>query len=162
MSFSYDEVRDFLYAEARFLDDRDWDSWLELYAKDAEFWMPSWDDDGQLTRDPQSEVSLMYYPRRDGLEDRIFRIRTEKSTSSTPDHRTGHNITNIELESLDETGCTVRFNWITYTMRYKIVDQYFGTSIYLIVREDGKLQIKKKKVILKSDYIHHVVDVYHI
>jgi benzoate/toluate 1,2-dioxygenase beta subunit len=162
MSFNQDEVRDFLYSEARLLDDRDWDSWLDLYAKDAEFWMPSWDDDGQLTRDPQSEVSLMYYPRRDGLEDRIFRIRTEKSTSSTPDHRTSHNITNIEILSEDETDCTVRFNWITYTMRYKIVDQYFGTSIYQIIRENGKLQIKKKKVILKSDYIHHVIDVYHI
>lgn len=162
MSFTHDEVRNFLYREARLLDDKDWDAWLAMYAKDAEFWMPAWDDDGKLTVDPQSEISLMYYPRRDGLEDRVFRIRTEKSSASTPDHRTGHNITNIEVMDQDADGCTVRFNWITYTMRYKLVDQYFGTSIYRIVREDGALCIKKKKVILKSDYIHHVIDIYHI
>ena len=48
MSISYDAVRDFLYREARNLDDKDWDSWLELYAADASFWMPSWDDNDEL------------------------------------------------------------------------------------------------------------------
>lgn len=162
MSFSYDEVRDFLYREARYLDEKNWDAWLEQYSKDVEFWVPSWDDDGKPTVDPQKEVSLMYYPKRDGLEDRIFRIRTEKSTASTPDHRTGHNVTNIEIIENGAHGCTVQFNWITYTMRYKIVDQYFGTSTYQLVREDGDLRIKKKKVLLKNDYIHHVIDIYHI
>ena len=46
MSFSHDEVRDFLYREARYLDEKNWDAWLEQYCKDVEYWMPSWDDDG--------------------------------------------------------------------------------------------------------------------
>ena len=32
MTISYEAVRDFLYREARYLDDRQWDEWLELYA----------------------------------------------------------------------------------------------------------------------------------
>jgi len=36
----YETVRDFLYREARYLDDMQWDEWLELYAADASFWMP--------------------------------------------------------------------------------------------------------------------------
>ena len=51
MSISHDAVRDFLYREARYLDDKDWDNWLELYAVDASFWMPSWDDDEQRVSD---------------------------------------------------------------------------------------------------------------
>ena len=97
MSISYDTVRDFLYREARYLDDKDWDNWLELYAPDATFWMPSWDDNDELTQDPQREISLIWYGRRDGLEDRVFRIKTERSSASVPDTRTSHNLSNIEL-----------------------------------------------------------------
>ena len=76
MSISYENICAFLYREARYLDDRDWDSWLALYDENATFWMPAWDDDGELTDDPQSQISLIYYARRAGLEDRVFRIRT--------------------------------------------------------------------------------------
>ena len=72
MSIAYETARDFLYREARYLDDKDWDSWLELYAADATFWMPAWDDADQLTEDPQREISLIWYGNRGGLEDRVF------------------------------------------------------------------------------------------
>jgi hypothetical protein len=90
---SIEDVRQFLFAEARALDDKDWDAWLACYAPDAEFWMPSWDDDDKLVTDPQSEVSLIYYAHRGGLEDRVFRIKTERSSAtSLPEPRTSHNI----------------------------------------------------------------------
>lgn len=162
MSFSYEQIRDFLYAEARYLDDKQWDEWLDCYSKTAEFWVPSWDDDGTLVTDPQREISLMYYAHRDGLEDRIFRIRTEKSTASTPQPRTSHNISNIEIVGQDGDGVTVRFNWVTFSHRYKTTTTFYGASFYTLAAEGGKLKIVKKKVVLKDDYIPHVLDVYHI
>jgi benzoate/toluate 1,2-dioxygenase beta subunit len=48
---SLEDLRQFLYREARFLDDKEWENWLALYAPDVEFWMPSWDDDDQLVND---------------------------------------------------------------------------------------------------------------
>lgn len=163
MSFSYDEVRDFLHTEAMLLDDKDWDTWLDMYSKEVEFWMPAWDDDGKLTNNPQREVSLMYYPRRDGLEDRIFRIRTGKSSASTPEPRTSHNLSNVLITGQSDDGCTVRFNWVTFSQRYQVVEHYFGSSMYRLVREaDGRTRIRSKKVILKSDCIHQVIDIYHV
>ena len=97
MAISYEAVRDFLYREARYLDDKDWDSWLELYASDASFWMPAWDDNDELVENPQTEISLIWYGNRGGLEDRVFRIRTERSSATIPDTRTSHNITNLEI-----------------------------------------------------------------
>lgn len=162
MSISYDAVRDFLYREARNLDDKDWDSWLELYAADASFWMPSWDDNDELTEDPQSEISLIWYGNRGGLEDRVFRIKTERSSASIPDTRTSHNISNIEILEQADGLCKVRFNWHTLSFRYKTVDSYFGSSFYTLdVRGDSPL-IKAKKVVLKNDYVRQVIDVYHI
>ena len=90
-------VVDFLYREARLLDDRQWDEWLDCYSPKAEYWMPAWDDDDQLVEDPHKHISLIYYPNREGLEDRVFRIKTERSGASTPEPRTSHFIGNIEI-----------------------------------------------------------------
>jgi benzoate/toluate 1,2-dioxygenase beta subunit len=107
----------FLYAEARALDDRDWDAWLAFYAPDASFWMPAWDDHDRLVEDPQTEISLMYYARRSGLEDRVFRIKTERSSASTPEPRTSHNISNVEILSRSDSKLEIRFNWLTLSYR---------------------------------------------
>ncbi|HWT37966.1 MAG TPA: aromatic-ring-hydroxylating dioxygenase subunit beta, partial [Paraburkholderia sp.] len=101
------DIQAFLYREARLLDDEQWDEWLACYHPDARFWMPCWDDDGRLVTDPQREISLIYYPSRQGLEDRVFRIKTERSSATIPDTRTSHNISNIELEGHDDGVCTV-------------------------------------------------------
>ena len=160
---SPEEVRQFLYREARFLDDKEWENWLALYAPDAEFWMPSWDDDDQLVTDPQTEISLIWYGNKGGLEDRVFRIGTERSSAtSLPEPRTSHNITNVEILEQTATDCRLRFNWVTDSYRYKTTDIYFGTSFYTLDISGLEPLIKKKKVILKNDYIHHVIDIYHI
>ena len=45
--------------------------------------MPSWRDDDMLSEDPQTEISLVYYPNKGGLEDRVFRIKTERSSATS-------------------------------------------------------------------------------
>jgi benzoate/toluate 1,2-dioxygenase beta subunit len=125
--------------------------------------MPAWDDDDTLTTDPQREMSLIWYGNRGGLEDRVFRIRTDRSSAtSLPEPRTGHNITNVEIVSQEGDTAEIRFNWFTLYYRYETVDTYFGTSFYTLDLSSGRPLIKRKKVILKNDYIHHVVDIYHV
>ena len=160
---SYEKILAFLYGEARSLDEKRWEDWLECYAPDAEFWMPSWDDDDTLVTDPTTEISLIYYNNRGGLEDRVFRIKTDRSSAtSLPEPRTGHNITDIEVLANDGGQVQVRFNWFTLYFRYNTTDTYFGTSFYTIDLCGPEPVILKKKVVLKNDYIHHVVDVYMI
>jgi benzoate/toluate 1,2-dioxygenase beta subunit len=162
MSISFEQVRDFLYEEARYLDDNQWDNWLECYATDATFWMPAWDDNDQLTEDPQREISLIWYGNRGGLEDRVFRIKTERSSATMPDTRTSHNISNLELLDQSDELCYLRFNWHTLSFRYKTIDTYFGTSFYTLDVRGERPQIKAKKVVLKNDYVRQVIDIYHI
>jgi benzoate/toluate 1,2-dioxygenase subunit beta len=160
---STEAIHQFLYREARLLDDKDWDAWLSCYATDAEFWMPSWDDDETLVSDPQTEISLIYYGHRGGLEDRVFRIKTDRSSAtSLPEPRTSHNISNVEILEQTDGTCSLRFNWVTFSFRYKTTDTYFGTSFYTLDTSGTQPLIKNKKVILKNDFIHHVVDIYHI
>jgi len=162
MSISYDTACAFLYREARLLDDREWDEWLTCYAPDVTYWMPAWDDDDQLTEDPQSEISLIFYPSRDGLEDRVFRIKTERSGASTPEPRTSHNVTNVELLADRGKEVDVRYNFHTLNHRYKVTDHFFGTMFVTLRKSGEELVISQKKIVLKNDYIRQVIDVYHI
>jgi benzoate/toluate 1,2-dioxygenase beta subunit len=160
---SFEAIQSFLYAEARALDDREWDAWIDFYHPDCPFWMPAWDDFDTLTEDPETELSLIYYYDRSGIEDRVFRIKTDRSSAtSLPEPRTQHNISNIEV--LERAGQTIklRFNWITNTYRYGETDTHWGTSFYTLDVSGEKPLIADKKVVLKNDRIHHVIDVYHI
>jgi len=162
VKFDLEQVGAFLYREARLLDDRQWDEWIKLYSPDVNFWMPSWDDDDQLVEDPQKDISLIYYPNREGLEDRVFRIKTERSGASTPEPRTSHNISNIEIVEERDGELDLRFNWHTLSHRYKKTDSFFGTAFYTLDTNGEAPRIVAKKVVLKSDYIHQVIDIYHI
>lgn len=162
MSITYHDLQAFLYREARLLDDREWDEWLACYHKDAEFWMPAWDDDDQLTRDPHSEISLIYYANREGLEDRVYRIKTERSGASTPEPRTTHQISNLEILSQEGDKVELRFNWHTLSHRYKVTDSFFGAAFYTL-DVSGEIPLITRKVVqLNNDYIQQVIDVYHI
>lgn len=160
---AYANICAFLYREARHLDDREFEPWLELYAPDAEYWMPAWDDNDQLTEDPHSQISLIYYPNRNGLEDRVFRIKTERSSASMPEPRTNHMLANVEVLEDRGDAVDVRYNFHTLSHRYKKTDHYFGT-VYATLRKGGDYcyLIARKKIVLKDDYIRQVVDIYHL
>lgn len=163
MNADHASICAFLYREARHLDDREWEPWLALYAPEAEYWMPAWDDDDRLTEDPHREISLIYYPNRNGLEDRVFRIQTERSSASMPEPRTCHMLSNVEV--LEQRGelFDVRYNFHTLSHRYKATDQFFGTIFVTLKKaEDGSYLILRKKIVLKDDYIRQVIDIYHI
>ena len=78
-------VEQFLYRKADLCDRREWVDYLELFDENAEFHIPQWDSEHVYTTDPKRGMSLMYYPNRAGLEDRVFRIGTGKSAASTPE-----------------------------------------------------------------------------
>ena len=162
-SLGFEDIQSFLYAEARALDDRDWDTWLAFYHADCPFWMPAWDDEDMLTEDPQNEISLIYYPNKSGIEDRVFRIQTDRSSAtSLPEPRTQHHLANIEVLSREGAQIKLRFNWHTLTYRYGNTDSHWGTSFYTLDTSGPKPLITDKKIVLKNDHIHHVIDVYHI
>ena len=159
---SYEAIQSFVFQEARALDERRWADWLEFYAEDVEFWMPAWDEDDTLTNNPQNEVSLIYYASRSGLEDRIFRIRTDRSSATIPDTRTSHNISNVEILAEEGAKLTVRFNWLTFSFRYHTTHTYYGCSEYDLDVSGNEPLITRKYVVLKNDYINQLIDVYHV
>jgi len=159
---SPDEVDRFIQLEGLLLDREDWDAWLALYSPSVEYWVPMWGDDDELTTNPKTEMSLIYYPSRQGLEDRIFRIRTSKSSASTPLYRTCH-IRSAALVEVDGELLKASFSWVTHAYRKKHTIAYFGRrDIWLAARPEGGLSIVKSHTILQNDLIDQVLDVYHL
>lgn len=154
-------VQDLIAREAQALDDKNWDAWLGLFTEDVEYWVPAWDSEHVLTSDPQGEMSLMYYSGRSGLEDRVFRLKTERSAASMPLPRTCHITSNLLIQH-DETGLAVKTAWVVHSNRGGVLAYFFGRSEYgLIPVEDG-LKIKKKKTVVMNDVIPTVMDIYSI
>ena len=154
-------VQRFLGKEARLLDEKKWDDWLSLYDPEAEYWLPAMGDDGELIQDPQREISLIYYPNRAGLEDRVFRIRTGMSSASTPEIRTLHMFTLLSTEQVGNS-VNARSSWITNSIREDHVIVYRGWSDYdLVAAGSDSWSIKKKKTVI-MDPITEVVDFYNV
>lgn len=160
---TFEQIQAFIHREARLLDDRQWDEWLQCYREDVTYWMPSWDDDDTLTSDPQTEISLIYYSNRIGLEDRVYRIKTERSgATSMPEPRTTHLISGLEILESDDEVVKLRFNWQTNSYRNQTVQIFFGTSFYSLDIRGEQPLIFEKKIILNNDYINQVIDIYHL
>ena len=92
----------------------------------------------------------------------MFRIRTERSSVTIPDTRTNHHISNVEVVEQNDKTVKLRFNWHTMSVRYNHTDHFCGTSFYTLDVSGASPLIKEKKVVLKTDYIRHVIDVYHV
>jgi ethylbenzene dioxygenase subunit beta len=86
-------VQQFLFLEARLLDERRLQEWLALYADDAEYWVPyAWEQ-----KSPQDHVSL-FYETKSLLSMRIDRLDRELSPLDSPMARVNHYLTNVAVE----------------------------------------------------------------
>lgn len=157
-----ESVEEFLRLEARLLDRKDWDGWLALYAPDTEYWVPAWESEHEPTKDPDLEVSLIYYKGRSGLEDRIFRIRTGMSSAANPLPRTCHFVTNVQSAFRPDGRAEVDANWQVLSYKEGRTTQLYGTYEYVLVPGAGSWRIEKKKTLLLNDAIAAALDIYSI
>jgi len=158
---SWVKAQMFVGQEAYFLDEKLWDEWLDLYLPECEFWVPAWGDNGELTDDPQSQISMIYYGSRGGLEDRVFRIRTGTSAASTPALRTNHIFSLLKVEEV-EGGYEVRTNWLTESFREDQCLSYRGQAVYRLVEREGQLKIASKRTVVLDPITDTVLDFYTI
>jgi len=153
---------DLLYREADFIDRRQWDQWLALFTEDAEYWIPCWDDDGALTGDPSSEVSLIYYASRKGLEDRVRRITSGLAPALVQMPRTCHQLTNVRPGKIDGDAIEVASNWTVHSFHHGATNSFFGFYDHRLRHVDGLWRICRKKVTILNDVIPGLLDVFSV
>ncbi|HUA51494.1 MAG TPA: aromatic-ring-hydroxylating dioxygenase subunit beta [Candidatus Sulfotelmatobacter sp.] len=153
-----------LFREAALIDRQDWDAWLALYVPDCVFWVPTWTGDHTLARDPETELSHIYYATRSGLEDRVWRIRSGLSIASLPMPRTMHALTNVRLVEASDAVLDLEANFSVdvVNLRNRATHRLFGRYAHRLAMREGAWRIARKVVTVLNDDLPSVVDVYSV
>ena len=164
------EVEQFLYREARLLDERRFHEWLELFTDDVRYSMA-----GRRNRYPKSSkaiaiLNLDRYVEDDLSEDaelaildenkqtlsaRVARLDTGMAWAEDPPSRTRHLLTNIEVEpGAAASELEVYSNFIVYRSRSEIEqDFYVGARRDVLRLCDGTWKIARRKLILDQNVL---------
>ena len=163
-------VEQFLYREARLLDERRFREWLALFTDDIHYWMGQrstlyqriskainivdqdrYDDDDL----PRGDGLALYDENFDTLDRRIARFETGVAWSEDPPSRTRRLITNIEARAGDTEGeLQVFANFLVYKSRAETeTDVFVGARRDLLRIVDGDFKIARRRVILDQSVL---------
>jgi 3-phenylpropionate/cinnamic acid dioxygenase small subunit len=164
------EVEQFLYREARLLDERRFHEWLELFTEDVHYRIA-----GRRNRYPKSSKAIAMldpdrYVEEDSTEDvelaildenkqtlsaRVARLDTGMAWAEDPPSRTRHLLANIEVEPSEAASeLEVYSNFIVYRSRSEIEqDFYVGARRDVLRLFDGRLKIACRKLILDQNVL---------
>jgi 3-phenylpropionate/cinnamic acid dioxygenase small subunit len=164
------EVEQFLYREARLLDERRFHEWLDLFTDDVRYWMGArtnryprsskaiailspnrYVEDDQTRED---ELSILD-ENKETLAGRVARLDTGMAWAEDPPSRTRHLIANIEVAPGDSMSeIKVYSNFIVYRSRAESEeDFYVGARQDVLRRIDGAWKIARRKLTLDQNVL---------
>lgn len=144
-SVSLAAVEQFVYREARLLDERRFEEWMALYTDDGVYWAPTRHEQSS----PDEAVSL-FYDDRGTMGARIKRFAHPDIHIQTPISRTSHIVSNIELDASgsNEGGLVAHAAFIMSEYRSGEPRWYSGRYEYLLRDTSEGMRIAMKKVVL--------------
>jgi 3-phenylpropionate/cinnamic acid dioxygenase small subunit len=164
------EVEQFLYREARLLDERRFHEWLDLLAEDIRYWMPVrsnrypkvskaisiLDPDRYAEEELAKDDELAILDEtKETLARRIARLDTGMAWAEDPPSRTRHLIANIEVEAGEsESEVKVYSNFIVYRNRGETEeDFYVGGRQDILRKVNGTWKIAGRKIVLDQNVL---------
>ena len=136
------EIEAFLYHESRLMDENRYAEWLELFAPESEYWIPSDEEDV----DPARHVSILYGDRS-MLEAHVQRLLDGRAFAQSPPSQMRRLIGNIEADKCAD-GWQVAANFIVFELRKHQQRLHAGRSEYRLNGPLDDLCIAYKKVLL--------------
>ncbi len=141
-------VEQFLFREARYADENDYDAWESLWTDDALYWVPA----NGADIDPGREMSVIY-DNRNRIATRLKQIRTGKRYAQAPPSHSRRLLSNIEFvggRTNPDGGVDleVAANFLLIDSRPRGNHLWGGRVTYRIRRCDEHLRLAYKKVVL--------------
>ena len=146
--FDVREVEQFLYREARFADEKDYDSWEALWTDDALYWVPAGNDGPN----PLQLMSVVY-DNRSRISTRLNQLRTGRRYAQAPPSNLRRLISNVELlggRAVPGGGVDLEVgaNFLVLESHARDNRLWGGRVTYRLRRVDGSLRLSYKKVVL--------------
>ena len=147
-AFDIRDVEQFLYREARYADESDYDSWESLWTDDALYWVPA----GGTDTDPVRKMSVIY-DNRNRISTRLKQLRTGRRYAQAPPSNLRRLLTNIELLGGRENAAggvdlEVGANFMVIESRARGTHVWGGRVTYRLRLSGGALRLAYKKVVL--------------
>jgi benzoate/toluate 1,2-dioxygenase beta subunit len=136
-------IENFLYREARLMDENAYQEWLSLWADDICYWVPS--RAGET--DPSLQISIIYDNRK-RLEARIKRLVSGFAYAQDPKSLMRRVISNIEI---DQAADDIVITWSNFALgefRRGKQDIFVGRTMHKLRPADDSFKILLKKVFL--------------
>ena len=131
----------FLYHEARLLDEQRLEEWLALFTEDATYWVPL--EQGQ--KDPVGTSSIIYDDRT-LLELRVKQARHPRAHSRLPLARTVHQVSNIFLNPNQTSEIEVKSNLVLIEYRQEKQRTWGALVEHRLKRAGDSYRIARKRV----------------
>lgn len=135
------QIEQFLYREARYADEHDYDAWEALWTDDAVYWVPAGDD----AADPTTTVSVIY-DNRSRISTRLKQLRTGRRYSQSPPSNLRRLISNVEMLGMAGGDIVVGANFLVAESRARETRIWAGRSTYHLRVVDGEIRLAYKKV----------------
>jgi 3-phenylpropionate/cinnamic acid dioxygenase small subunit len=152
------ELEQYLYHEARLIDEKRWHEWGALFTDDGEYWVPA--TRGQP--DPLNHVSLIYETAL--LRDvRLKRYSHPNAMSLQPQPYSLHLISNVMLDSFDENSgtCVANSRFIMLEYRRNEQQTYGGAATHTLEPSREGYRIRRKKVeLVNCDAVLPSIQIY--
>lgn len=160
--FTDQQLADFIYAEARMLDEQRFEQWLELFCDDGYYWMPLAHDQN----DPILQGSLMYEDKL-LLRVRVERLAGQRTFSQQPRSRSHHLLSRPEIETAhpwhqpQDGQYVVRVAFHYVEARVDEQNLYAAWATFQLQAMDGALRIKQKRVdLVNCDAAHRNIQLF--
>jgi 3-phenylpropionate/cinnamic acid dioxygenase small subunit len=134
-------LADFIYREARLLDEKRFEEWYELFTEDARYWMP-------LTRGQPDGIThtSLFYEDKLLLKVRIERLRHPSAFSQQQPSYCQHVLQQPALESSDGDLFVMRTPFIYVETQLDSQMMLAGVAFHHLVQVEDALRIRLKKI----------------
>ena len=140
---SKDDLIDFIYAEARMLDEGRFNDWLALWMPEGHYWMPL----DYKQADPVTATSLLYEDNF-MLRLRVERLEGERTFSQKPKSRCHHVLNRPFVDTYDSEANRYVTNTAMHYVETRLDDQQLLaiTATHELTMVEGEIRIANKRV----------------
>lgn len=145
------EVEAFVINEARLLDERRFEEWMQLFSQDGYYWAPARIEQ----QDPWSEVSLIF-DDREIMQNRIQRLRHPKVYAQLPHSRAVRQVSNVGIDAVDADSGEITARSVFFMFEHRPtlpepMERIFAGHYYHRLRPAGAtFTVAWKKVLLAN------------
>jgi benzoate/toluate 1,2-dioxygenase beta subunit len=145
-----DELREFAFEEVRLLDSGQYEAWVDLFADDGVYWVPS--EPGQAS--PEDTLSL-FHETRPLLQLRARRLSHPQTHIQAPPVRTHHHLSNLSGQDLGGGKYLLRSMLLMVQWRNGEQRLFSAACEHRLRRTPAGLRIARKRVdLLDCDAPH--------